>query len=90
MEEVDQCVPFGSLSFRQRRPALDEGCEDAGLLVAKPVENLREVGLERVDESVGDSHAVLYQVPSRFDQTPECAHVDAFTSKRRQLVWMAT
>ena len=90
VKEVDQGVASGALSFWQRWPAIEEGCKDVGLLVAKPVEDLREIRLERMDEPVGDSHAVLDQVPSRFDESPECAHVDAFASQWRELVGMAT
>lgn len=42
VEEVDQGFASGALGVSQRRPPLEEGGEDVGLLVAKPVENLRK------------------------------------------------
>ena len=70
----------------KRRPSLEERGEDFGLLVAKPVENLREIGLERERETVRDPHAVLDQVTARLDEAPEGAHVRALAAKRLELL----
>jgi hypothetical protein len=44
-KEVDERFTTGALCELERRPALDEIGENRGFLVAKPAEDLGEVGL---------------------------------------------
>jgi len=90
VEEGDEGVATGALDGLQRRPALEEGREDVGLLVAKPVDDLREVVLEGEGETVGDADAVLDEVAACLDEASEGAHVLAVAAKRRELLGVTT
>ena len=89
VEEVDEGLAPSALGVGQGRPALEEVDEDLGLLVAKPVEDLREIGLEREREAVGEPHAVLDEVAARLDEAAQRAHVWALVPQRRELLAVA-
>src|SRR5205814_525807 len=89
VEEVDDGLAPGALSIEQGRPPLDERDEDVGLFVAKPVENLREIGLECVGQPVRETHAILNEVAPGLDETPERAHVRALATQASELLGMA-
>jgi hypothetical protein len=90
VEEVDDGLSSGALHVGQGRPALKERSEDFGLLVAKPVQNLREVSLQGECEAVSDPHAILDEVASRLDEAPERAHVRTLVAQRLELIAVAS
>lgn len=80
MEEVDDGLASSALRIEKGGPPLEERDEDLGLLVAKQVENLREIGLQRERETIRDPDAILHQVAARLDEAPERAHVWALVA----------
>ena len=80
MEEVDDGLASSALRIEQGGPPLDERDKDLGLLVAKKLENLREIGLQCERETVREPDAVLHQVAARFDEAPERPHVRALAA----------
>src|SRR3990170_8952624 len=68
MEERNEGFAAGALRGQQGRPTFDEVCEDGGLLVTKPLQNLRKVLLEQVGDAIGESHAILDQVAAALDE----------------------
>src|SRR5262249_7308755 len=67
-------------------PAFEEVGEDAGVLVAEPLEDLREVGFQRVRDAIGYSRAVMHEIASRLDQSSERTHLGAFRLQSLELV----
>jgi hypothetical protein len=58
----------------ERRPTLEEVREDSGILIRKPLENLRKVRLERGGQAVGEPHAIFDERAPSFDQTTQRPH----------------
>ena len=87
-KKVDERVASGSLSGRERRPALEEVAEDGRFSIAKPAEYLREVGLERAGDAVGESRPIFDQRASRLDEPAQRAHGGALGLKALKLFGM--
>ena len=85
-EEGGEGLGSGALDELEGRPALDEVGEDGSLLVAEPVENLREVGLQGGGDAIGDADAILDQGATSLDEAPERAHGDALGLEAGELV----
>jgi hypothetical protein len=89
VEEGDEGVATCTLRGAERGPALEEGSEDSGLLVAKPLQNLGEVLLGQVGDAVGEADAILNEIAAALDQATQHAHGRPLLVKRCELVAMA-
>ena len=73
-EERLEGFATSALRSLQRRPALKEVREDGCVFVSKPIENLREIALQRGRDAIGEPCPVVHQIAPRFDQRAECPH----------------
>ena len=88
-EEGGEGLVPSTLSELEGGPALDEVSEDGSLFVAKPVEDLRKVGLQGGGDTIGEPDAVLDQSASSLDEASQRPHGHALGLEAGELVRMA-
>jgi hypothetical protein len=89
VEEGHESLSTGALGRLKRGPLGKEVYEDLRLLVAKPLQNLGEVGLESEGEAVGEPDAILDEIAAGLDQAAQGAHIGMLRSQGLELVAMA-
>jgi hypothetical protein len=67
LEKLRQCVRASSLSRFDIAKLLDEGTENEGVFIFKPIEYLWKIGLERCGNAISQANLFSYQHASGFD-----------------------
>jgi len=89
VEEGTDGVGASALSGLERRPPGQEIDEDVGLLVAKPLQDLWKVGLERAGKTVGDADPILDEIAAGLDEAAQNTKVGKLGAQRLELVAVA-
>ena len=87
-EEGSESGPASELHRLEGRPATQEVAEDRGVFLLKPVQDMREIVLERTGQAIGDPDFVTDHTAAVFDELGERPPCWALWRERVELVAM--
>ena len=75
MKELFKCATPGELSGFEGWPLTEKVTKQYRVLLGKPLEHVREIRLQRTDESIGYADPIPYQATPVFHQLGQGAHL---------------